>query len=80
MFARIKNRQQDRLATNVTITGMLLFIVTQWFFVLYVIMFVLYVFSFWDTSKDPLSKTIAVNTMSLLLLWLLVFLLQQFLR
>lgn len=25
MFVRIKNRQQNRLATNVTITGMLLF-------------------------------------------------------
>lgn len=80
MFETVKNPKDHRTLSIITLTGMIVFSITSWFPSLYLMAFSLYVFSFVLPSKKSLPKKIIVNTIGLVLLLTIIYVMQTILR
>lgn len=80
MFETAKNPRDRKILATIVIAGMILFSITSWFPSLYLMAVALYVFSFILPSEKPLSKKIIVNTIGLILLLAIIYVMQTILR
>lgn len=80
MFETAKNPRDRKILATIVIAGMILFSITSWFPSLYLMAASLYVFSFILPSEKSLSQKIIVNTIGLILLIAIIYVMQTILR
>ncbi|WP_209548543.1 MULTISPECIES: hypothetical protein [unclassified Exiguobacterium] len=78
MFEAIKDPKVNRNLSVMIIIGTITFALSEWFIVLYITVFAIYIASLKYSSETSLPKKIIVNTIGLLLLIALVYVIQRF--
>lgn len=76
MFETITDRKANRIISIIVIVGTIVFALSQWFFILYLTAFILYIASFKFSEEHSLKKKIIMNTLGLILLVSIIYTIQ----